>query len=218
MLLKTAVCLLVGLIASAAVAADAYQRVIDEVAGGYVILGKEDVLQDEVVLRNFLPADEIAKRKERQSPGLIVGRFNGDRFLDFAALVVNRSIKGEGPDRKGHFAGRLVVCLGTNAPQQYRCEILPTLYGDFIRLPYWADLELFKVKRKIECGTAGETIRAYYPEAWRGKRPSSGERDIPALKLRPNYDAIGEYAIGSNLGRTLVRRADGVYLDCANAD
>ena len=217
MLLRAAVCSLLGLIAFAAVAADAYQRVIDDVARGYEILGNEDMLQDEGALRKFLPADEIAKRKERQSPGLIVGRFNDDRFPDFAALVVNRSIKGEGPDRKGQFAGRLVVCLGTNAPQQYRCEILPTLYGDFIRLPYWADLELFKVDGEIECGL-GETIRAYYPKGWKGKRPSSGERDVPALKLRPNHDAIGEYAIGSNLGRTLVRRADGVYLDCADAD
>jgi hypothetical protein len=111
-----------------------------------------------------------------------------------------------------------VVCLGAKAPQKYRCEILPTLKGNFISLPYWADLELFKINGEIKCGTPGETIRAYYPKGWKGKRPGSGEKDLPALKLRPNHDAIGEYAIGSNLGRTLVRRANGVYLDCANAD
>lgn len=217
-LFKAAVCLFLGLTPLAAVAADEYQRVIDEVARGYEILRNEDMLQDEETLRNFLPVDDIEKRKKRKSPGFIVGRFNDDNHPDFAALVVNRSIKGGGGDRMGQFAGRLVVCLGTNAPQQYRCEILPTLYGDFIRLPYMADLELFKVNGDIECGTSGDTIRAYYSKRWKGIRPSNGEIDLPALKLRPKYDAIGEYAIGSNLGRTLVRRADGLYLDCADAD
>jgi hypothetical protein len=209
---------LLGLTPVGAIAADAYQRVVDEVAPGYRILGSKDMLQDEAALREFLPADEIAKRKKRRSPGLVVGRFNDDGLLDFAALVVNRSIKGEGPDRKGHFAARLVICLGTNASQQYRCEVLPTLYGNYIRLPYWADLELLKIKGEIQCGAPGGTTRAYYPEGWKGGRPSDGERDLPALKLRPKHDAIGEYAIGSNLGRTLVRRPDGVYVDCANAD
>jgi hypothetical protein len=218
MLHKAAICLLLGLTACAAVAADAYQRVIDAAAPGYEILGNEDMVQDESALRTFLSADEIAKRKQRQSPGLITGRFNDDSRLDFAALVVNRSIKGKGPDRQGHFAARLVVCLGAKAPQHYRCEILPTLKGDFISLPYWADLELFKVSGEIQCGTPGETIRANYPRGWKGHRPGSGERALPALRLRPNYDAIGEYAIGSNSGRTLVRRADAVYLDCADAD
>ena len=100
MLRDARACVLLGLIPFATVAADTYQRVIDKAAPGYEILRTEDMLQDEVALRNFLPANEIAKRKERQSPGLIVGRFNNDGFLDFAALVVNRSIKGEGPDRK----------------------------------------------------------------------------------------------------------------------
>jgi hypothetical protein len=218
MLRKAGVCVLLGLISVAAAAADAYQRVIDEVAPGYEILRREEMLQDEIALRKFLPADEIAKRKKKRSPGLIVGRFNNDSFPDFAVLVVNRSIKGEEPDRKGYFAARLVVCLRAKAPQQYRCEILPTLRGDYIRLPYWADLKLFKVSGEIECGTPGNTIRAYYPEGWKGKRPGSGERELPALKLRPKHDAIGEYAIGSNDGRTLFRRADGVYLDCADAD
>ena len=213
-----ALCLLLGSIAFDATAADAYQRVIDEVAPGFEILGGADVLQDEIELGKFLPPEDIAKRKQRTSPGLIKGRFNNDGFPDFAAWVVNRSIKGEGPDLKGQFAARLVVCLGTNVPEKYRCEILPTLYGGFIRLPLWADLQLFKVNGEIQCGSAGEKIRAYYPAGWKGKRPVSGEGELPATKIRPNYDAIGEYAIGSNLGRTLVRRADGVYLDCADAD
>jgi hypothetical protein len=70
------------------------------------------------------------------------------------------------------------VCRGTNAPPKYRCEILPSLHGDFIRLPYWADLKLFKVNREIECGTPGETIRAYYPD------DDLGPRLIPAIKAR----------------------------------
>jgi hypothetical protein len=114
--------------------------------------------------------------------------------------VVNRSIKGEGPDGKGHFAARLVVCLGTNVPQQYRCEILPTLHANEIRLPYWADLELLKIEGEIPCGAPGGTTSAYYPEGWKGTRPLGGETDVPALKARLKHDAIGEYAIGSNPG------------------
>ncbi len=41
---------------------------------------------------------------------------------------------------------------------------------------------------------------------------------IHARILRLDYDAIGEYAIGVNDGSTLVRQADGGYLDCADAD
>ena len=218
MLLRAAFFLLVGSIAFAAVAADTYQHVVDAIAPGFEILKNEDLLQDESELRKFLSPDEIAKRKQRRSLGLIEGRLNNDGFPDFAAWVVNRSIKAEDPDQKGQFAARLVVCLGTNAPQKYRCEILPTLRGKFISLPYWADLELFMVDGEFQCGTADEKINAYYPEGSKRKRPASGVDELPATKLRLNYDAISENAIGTNFGRILVRRADGVYLDCADAD
>jgi hypothetical protein len=115
--------------------------------------------------------------------------------------------------------------LGSNTPNEYQCEILPILDGDFIDLPYWAKLKVIKVPGAIKCGDVdhqtaayGQTITIYYPEGWRGKRPSSGRGEMPARKLYLNYDAIGEYAIGSNGGRTLVRRDSGVYWDCANAD
>jgi hypothetical protein len=189
-------------------------------------------LQDETQLKNFLSPDEIAERKKRETLGFIVGRFNDDSIPDFAAWVVNRSIKQERPagmpkgEKWGEqFAVRLVVCLGTNTLREYRCEILPTLGGDFISLPYWADLELFKVRGKIQCGDLDHQIAAYdqpitafYPDGWKGKRPSGGRSEVPARKLRLSYDAIGEYAIGSNAGRTLIRGADGIYLDCAGAD
>ena len=205
-----------------------YQDVVSKILPGYKILRNEGMVQDESMLRNFLSPDEIAKRKKRKSLGYIVGRFNKDKFPDFAAWVVNRSIKQEQPVgmlKSEKFAARLVVCLGTNTPQEHQCEILPILGGDFISLPYWAELVLIKVRGAIPCGDIDhqmavydQPITAFYPEGWKGKRPSSGRGEMPARKLRLNYDAIGEYAIGSNNGRTLVRGADGVYLDCANAD
>ena len=205
-----------------------YQDAISKVLPGYEILRNEDFVQDESQLRNFLSPDEIAARKKRASLGLIVGRFNDDKIPDFAAWVVNRSIKQESPagmPKSEKFAARLVVCLGTNTPREYRCEVLPTLDENFIDLPYWADLILFKVRGEIQCGDLDHQIAAYdipitafYPEGWKGKRPSGGRSDVPARILHPSYDAIGEYAIGSNAGRTLVRGADGIYLDCANAD
>jgi len=201
-----------------------YQAAISKVLPGYEILRNEDFLQDESQLKNFLSPDEIAARKKRQALGFIVGRFNDDKIPDFAAWVVNRSIKQESPagmPKSEKFAARLVVCLGTNTPRDYRCEILPTLNGDFIGLPYWADLGVTKLDGEILCGNdehPDEPITAFYPEGWKGKRPGGGRGEVPARKLHLNYDAIGEYAIGSNDGRTLVRGTDGIYLDCANAD
>jgi len=208
-----------------------YQDAISNVLPGYKILGNEDMLQDESILKNFLSPDEIVKRKKSKSLGYIAGRFNDDRFQDFAAWVVNRSIKQKRPVMpesypwEDHFAARLVVCLGTNMPREYQCEILPTQEGNFISLPYWADLELSKIRGEISCGDPDhqivffdQPISTFYPEGWKGKRPSSGKGEMPARKLRLNYDAIGEYAIGSNAGRTLVRGSDGIYLECASGD
>lgn len=142
--------------------------------------------------------------------------------MDFAAWVVNRSIKQESPagmPKTEKFAARLVVCLGTNMPREYQCEVLPTLNGDFIDLPYWADLGVVKLDGEIECWNQDEAARtAFYPEGWKGKRTSGGRSEVPARKLHLNYDAIGESAIGVNDVSVLVRRADGGYLDCANAD
>lgn len=205
-----------------------YQSTISKILPGYEILRNEDLLQDESKLSSFLSPDEIEKRKERKWLGIIVGRFNNDKYLDFAAWVVNLSIKQQQPagmPKSDKFAAKLVVCLGTHTPIDYQCEILPTLDGDYINLPYWAGLELIMVHGVIQCGDIDHQMAAYdqpisvfYPEGWKGKRPSTGRGEITARKLHLNYDAIGEYAIGSNAGRTLIRGNDGVYLDCANAD
>lgn len=204
-----------------------FQNAISKVLPGYEILRNEDFLQAEDQLKKFLSPDEIAVRKKRVSLGFIVGRFNDDKIPDFAAWVVNRSIKQESPagmPKSEKFAARLVVCLGTNTPREYQCEILPTMNGNFIELPYWADLVVTKVEGEIACGDIEHQVAAYdmpiaaiYPEGWNGNKSSKVD-EVPARKLRPNYDAIGEYAIGVNAGRTLVRQADGFYLDCAVAD
>ena len=205
-----------------------YQDAISKVLPGYNILRNEDVLQDEDTLRNFISPDEIAKRKKRKVSGYIIGRFNDDRIQDFAAWVVNTAIKKEKDaiyPSEDYFAARLVVCLGTNKSREYQCEILPTLGGNFITLPYWADLVLVNLRGVVSCGDADhqkvffdQPITTFYPEGWKGKRPSSGRGEMNAHKLRLNYDAIGEWAIGSNAGRTLIRGSDGVYLECASGD
>lgn len=129
-----------------------YQDAISKALPGYEILRNEDFLQDESQLKKFLSPDEITVRKKRVSLGFIVGRFNNDQIPDFAAWVVDRSIKQEQTAGRPLFAARLVVCLGTSTPREYQCEILPTLNGDFIGLPYWADLTLFKVRGKSSVG------------------------------------------------------------------
>jgi hypothetical protein len=91
-------------------------------------------------------------------------------------------------------------------------------------LHYWADLAVVKLDEEISCGDIEHQVTAYdmpitalYPEGWNGNESSKVD-EVPARKLRPNYDALGEYAIGVNAGRTLVRQVDAVYLDCAVAD
>lgn len=205
-----------------------YQDAISKVLPGYEILRNEDMLQDESQLRNFLSPNNIAKRKKRESLGLIVGRFNNDKYMDFAAWVINRLIMQTRPVMpksypwEEHFAARLVVCLGTSTPRTYECEILPTIFGDFASLPFWADLEVVKLGGEmLWCGgneTPDEPIATFYPEGWKEKRKSSATGEVPARKLRPNYDAIGESLIGTNAERILVRRAEGGYLDCAGSD
>ena len=208
-----------------------YQNAISKVLPGYEILRNEDFLQDEKWLREFLSPDEIAERKKRKSLGFIEGRFNDDKFPDFAALVINRTIKEARPTEKPesenwkeHFSARLVVCLGTNTPQAYQCEILPTLKGNFIALPYWTDLVVFQTHGEVSCGDIDHQMAAYdmpitalHPEGW-NENENSDVVEVPARIIHPNYDAIGEYAIGVNDGRTLVRQADSVYLNCAVAD
>ncbi len=201
-----------------------YQQVISRVLPGYRIMRNEDFVQDENLLRNFLPPPRLAERAQRKVLALVAGRFNNDRYPDFAALVVNRSQKMSRPPEMrsdgnlgDYYAARLVVCLGTAAPRQYRCEVLPTLKGNFISLPYWAELEVVKSQGAAACGDRRHRneddaeVTAIYPEQWHGQAAAPGDAPVP----HADYDAIAEYAIGSNLSRLLVRQPDAVYLDCA---
>lgn len=198
-----------------------YQQAISRVLPGYRIMRNEDFVQDENQLRNFLSPPRIVERAQRKSLGLVAGSFNNDTYPDFAALVVNRAQKMSRPpqmpsdDNRGeYYAARLVVCLGTATPQQYRCEVLPTLKGNFISLPYWAELEVVQSHGAAACGDSRRRneddaeVTAFYPEKWHGQAA------LPAAP-ETSRDAIAEYALGSNLGRLLVRQPDAVYLDCA---
>jgi hypothetical protein len=208
-----------------------YQSVIGKELPGYTIFRNEDFLQDEKQLKNFLTPDEIAKRRERKQ-GIIEGSFNEDIFHDFAALVINPSIRRAIPTHETHgeknqeeFSVRLVICLGTKQIGEYQCDILSTLNGDFVSLPYWVEFELFKVPKEFSCGDVENQVSAQedvsvqvlYPERWSGKEEAV-HLGVAARRLHLNYDGVGIYAIGRNYGWTLVRQADGSYLNCANAD
>jgi hypothetical protein len=201
-----------------------YQQAISRALPGYRILRNEDFVQDENLLRNFLPPPRLAERAQRKALGLVAGWFNNDTYPDFAALVVNRAQKMSRPpelraDRNPgeYYAARLVVCLGTAAPQQYHCEVLPTLQGNFISLPYGAELEVVQSPGAAACGDSRRRneddaeVTAIYPERWHGQAAAAGD----APPSHADYDAIAEHALGSNLSRLLVRQPDAVYLDCA---
>jgi len=207
-----------------------HQLVISKALPGYTIFRNEDFLQDEHQLRKFLTSDEIAEKNAREQ-GIIEGRFNDDALQDFAALVINRSIKQEtdahetnGEKKREEFSVRLVICLGTKQTADYQCDILSTLDGDFVSLPYWVEFKVFKAPGEFSCGdvenqvTAEDTsVQAFYPEGW-GSKEGAVQLGVAARRLHLNYDGVGMYAIGRNYGWTLVRQADGSYLNCANAD
>ncbi len=208
-----------------------YQSVINKELPGYTIFRNEDFLQDEKQLGNFLTPDEIAKRRAR-TLGIIEGSFNEDVFQDFAALVINPSIKQtvsahetNGDINQEELSVRLVICLGTKQIGEYQCDILSTLNGDFISLPYWVEFKVFKVPKEFSCGDVENQVSAQedvsvqvlYPERWSGKEEAL-HLGVAARRLHLNYDGVGIYAIGRNYGWTLVRQADGSYLNCANAD
>lgn len=190
-----------------------YQQVIANFLPGYEILKNEDMSIDDLALRPFLSPEIITARKKRTSLGLIVGRFNEDKYPDFAALVVNRSLKKFEPGNKEKYEARLLVCLGASTPEKYECEILPTWDGNQISLPLLEDFEVFKVEKDMQCTTV-QMVPVYYPEGWHGVR----KNELPSRKININYDGIMESTIGANAVRLLIRGRDGSYLDCAGED
>jgi hypothetical protein len=172
--------LLAGL--TGAAVADEYQDAISKAFPGFQILGPSEIRR-----LDGLEPERYNKVKDR--PGLIVGRFNSDQVMDFAALIRGSKLIHISEDKaklvwaEDYYEGYLVVCLG-RAQGGYECTKLET---DPLRihLPYNGFLEKFS-PGIAGCTSLGKPFKAPKPR-----------RDLNVLEetesnvdIRFNTDAI----------------------------
>jgi len=171
--------LLAGL--TGAAVADEYQDAISKAFPGYQILGPSEIKLDKDL-------DPRIYNKVKDRPGLIVGRFNSDQVMDFAALIRGSKLIHISEDKANrvwaddYYEGYLVVCLG-RAQGGYDCTKLET---DPLRihLPYDGFLEKFS-PGIAGCTSLGKTFKAPKP-----RRPLSFEETESNVDIRFNTDAI----------------------------
>jgi hypothetical protein len=139
--------------------ADEYQDAVNKTFPGFQILGPS-----EIRLNKDLDPKLYDKVKDR--PGLIVGRFNSDNVMDFAALIRESRLIHVPEDKANrvrpddYYEGYLVVCLG-RAQGGYECTKMET---DPLRihLPYDGFLEKFS-PGIAGCSSLGKTFKAPKP-------------------------------------------------------
>lgn len=148
--------------------------------------------------------------KVKDHPGLIVGRFNSDQVMDFAALIRGSKLIHISEDKakliwaEDYYEGYLVVCLG-RAQGGYDCTKLET---DPLRihLPYNGFLEKFS-PGTAGCTSLGKTFKAPKP-----RRPLSFEEAESNVDIRFNTDAIAlfdsAYFIYLPQGRGMYRKCE----------
>ena len=171
--------LLAGL--TGAAVADEYQDAISKAFPGYQILGPSEIKLDKDL-------DPRIYNKVKDRPGLIVGRFNSDQVMDFAALIRGSKLIHISEDKANrvwaddYYEGYLVVCL-RRAQGGYDCTKLETdpLH---IHLPYNGFLEKFS-PGIAGCTSLGKTFKAPKP-----RRPLSFEETESNVDIRFNTDAI----------------------------
>ncbi len=142
-----------------AAVADEYQNAISKAFPRYQILGPSEIKLDKDL-------DPRIYNKVKDRPGLIVGRFNSDEVMDFAALIRGSRLIHIPEDKANrvraddYYEGYLVVCLG-RAQGGYDCTKLET---DPLRihLPYDGFLERFS-PGTAACTSLGKTFKAPKP-------------------------------------------------------
>jgi hypothetical protein len=112
-----------------------YQIAISKAFPGYRIL-----LPSEIILDKEEMGDELYN-KVKDSPSLIVGKFNDDNIEDFAALIRNSishtnigTMEGKVISKYDFYGGHLVVCYGLDVGQ-FDCKKLPGII-DEVSLPF----------------------------------------------------------------------------------
>jgi hypothetical protein len=140
--------------------ADEYQDAISKAFPGFKILGPS-----EISLNKDL--DPRIYNRVKDHPGFVLGRFNSDKVMDFAALIRGPRLihipenKAQGIYSDDYYEGYLAVCLG-QAQGGYGCTKMQT---DPLRIhrPYDGFLEKFPPGNEA-CSLLGKAFKAPKPK------------------------------------------------------
>jgi hypothetical protein len=172
--------LLAGL--TGAAMADDYQDAVSKAFPGFQILGSSEIKLDKDL-------DPKIYNKVKDRPGLIVGQFNSDQLMDFAALIRGSKLIHIPEDKvnrvraEDYYEGYLVVCLG-RLQAGHECAKLET---DPLRLhlPYDGFLEKFS-SGTAACTSLGKVFKAPKPR----RNLNVPEPEESNVDIHFNTDAI----------------------------
>lgn len=185
-----------------------YDEAISAAFPGYRIVQPSE----RKLYKEDMPREEY--EKARKAPAVVVGRFNDDKFKDFAAYIIDPASKRREPPLPGHFpegydsyTGGLVVCFGQERGK-YRCQPIPP-YFKRIFLPYPWYLERIPPGKQKCPGLV--RVRPWEQLRSEQFRESLG----PDKTIRFTTDALGERPALGNAGAIMVFQADGSFLQCS---
>jgi hypothetical protein len=152
--------------------------------------------------------------RARKAPAVVAGRFNRDKFNDFAAFIIDPASKRREPPIQPDFPqgydaynGALVVCFG-RGEGQYRCQ---TTFAHFNKmlLPHpWYLERITPGKRR--CLGLGR-IRPWEPLGSKLYAENIGSEKT----IRFTTDALGVWPALGNAGGIMIFQPDGSFLDCS---
>lgn len=153
---------LICLLACPVALADEYQDAISKAFPGFQILRPSEIKLDKDGL------NPVLYNKVKDRPGLIVGKFDSNNLVDFAALIRGTKllhIPENEADRvraEDYYEGYLVVCLGREQGG-YGCTKMET-EPIRIHMPYDGFLEKFS-PGVAKCTSLGKAFKAPKPKS-----------------------------------------------------
>lgn len=156
-----------------------YERVIENQFPGFRIMREEDFI---VMYKGHF--------QDGKSGSLLLGYFDSDDNLDFAAFLIGekRKLKGEVPSDVDVYDGAIVICHGENL-DNYVCE---------------------KMAQSVHSGLESSEI-VLVPRGSYDCMKGEGSDHITT-----KIDSIGRYS--ENAGSIYVRQPDGKFKKCVTSD
>lgn len=202
-------------VVSGVATAGEYDDAISVAFPGYrVVQPSERWLPGITVYRN-LPKDfSDVDKKARDAPAVVVGQFNGDKYKDFAAYILDPASKRrtaplppEYPDGVDAYTGGLVVCFGQQGGR-YRCQRPLPQVNEVVPPHNWY-LEVIPPGKRDCPGL--ERIRPWEPLGSKRFKEYLGEDKT----IRIATDALAEWRIEGAGGHIMVFQPDGSFLSCS---